>query len=473
MTAVAYPSTLPLPQVWAAQGPDRRATSSLPGNTAHRARWRDRVADIEVRWAYTAAQMATWRAWYEDTLLDGQLWFAMRSAGEGGLDDRVFRFRPGSLRRELMGGGVFRVSATLQQRGLGVPPIEVAPPPYEPQPPVEDPCAAPPPPPPPTLPELFIAVSASGVLGDGQHVMTSPDGVTWTIRSSITTYDGAYRDVTLAPELGLVVAVGLNNDLYSGTPGLLAQVITSPDGLTWSRQDASDTSNWWSCVEWAPELGLFCALSVGTDGGGSGTTHRVMTSPDGLAWTNREAAQAIAWRDLAWSPSLGLFAAVANAGTNRVMTSPDGINWTTRTPAADNNWLAICWSPELDLFVAVSDSGTNRVMTSPDGINWTSRTPEANAWLDVIWCDTLSLFVAVAATGTNRVMTSPDGTTWTPRTAAAANVWSALAFDGTTIVAVSQSGSGNRVMTSTDGASWSTQTSAADKSWVGLVWAGS
>jgi hypothetical protein len=86
------------------------------------------------------------------------------------------------------------------------------------------------------------------------------------------------------------------------------------------------------------------------------------------------------WGGIAWSPELGLFAAVANSGVgNRVMTSPDGIYWTTRTSAADNNWRAIAWSPVLGLFAAVAYSGSgDRVMTSPDGIYWTieySNTP--------------------------------------------------------------------------------------------------
>ena len=40
-------------------------------------------------------------------------------------------------------------------------------------------------------------------------------------------------------------------------------------------------------------------------------------------------------------------------------------NWTTRTSAADNQWRSIAWSPALGLFAAVANSGTgNRVMTS-------------------------------------------------------------------------------------------------------------
>ena len=91
-----------------------------------------------------------------------------------------------------------------------------------------------------------------------------------------------------------------------------------------------------------------------------------MTSPDGITWTIRTSAADNAWGAIAWSPELGLFAAVAYTGTgNRVMTSPDGITWTIRTSAAGNSWRAIAWSPELGLFAAVALNGTgNRVMTS-------------------------------------------------------------------------------------------------------------
>jgi PKD repeat protein len=320
--------------------------------------------------------------------------------------------------------------------------------------------------------DTFVAVSSNGVLGDGQHAMTSPEGTTWTIRNTITTYDGAYRDIAYSPSLGRFVAVGLNNDLYMSTPGLLAQVITSDDGgITWIRREFVRTTYWLSAVEWSSALNLFVALSIGTEAGGSGDADRAFTSPDGITWTTRTAAQAVTWRDLAWAPSINLFAAIADTGTDRVMTSPDGITWTTRTPSADNEWNAICWSSALSLFVAVSDNGTDRVMTSPDGITWTARSAAAaSTWLDVIWCAELNLFVAIAATGTTQIMTSPDGVTWTARTKPNANVWSALAFDGTTIVCVAQSGTGDRVMTSTDGITWTAGVSAADKSWVAVAY---
>jgi hypothetical protein len=116
MSAVAYPTSLPGPSRWAAVPLERRAVSSLPGATALRGRSRDAVHDIEAEWRYSATEMATWRVWYEDSLLDGQRWFAATAPGAGGWLGRVLRYRPRTLRREALGNGNFRVSAQLQQR---------------------------------------------------------------------------------------------------------------------------------------------------------------------------------------------------------------------------------------------------------------------------------------------------------------------------------------------------------------------
>ena len=93
------------------------------------------------------------------------------------------------------------------------------------------------------------------------------------------------------------------------------------------------------------------------------------------AWLTSTSAADNGWHSVAWSPELGLFAAVAFTGTgNRVMTSPDGVTWTSRTSATDNDWRSVAWSPELGLFAAVSDTGTgDRVMTSVSAYSFNYR----------------------------------------------------------------------------------------------------
>jgi hypothetical protein len=176
--------------------------------------------------------------------------------------------------------------------------------------------------------------------------MTSPDGITWTSRTSAA--DNQWWSVTYGN--GLFVAV---SDDGGGN-----RVMTSPDGITWTSRTSAANEGW---VSVAYGNGLFVAISF--IGAGNG----VMTSPDGITWTSRAAASNNAWRDVEYGN--GLFVAVSSNGTgNRVMTSPDGITWTSRTSAVDNQWHSVTYGN--GLFVAISDDGAgNRVMTAP----WTTE----------------------------------------------------------------------------------------------------
>jgi predicted RecA/RadA family phage recombinase len=206
---------------------------------------------------------------------------------------------------------------------------------------------------------IFVAVAYTGT---NNRVITSPDGITWTSRTSAT--ENNWLSVTYGNSLFVAVANSGTND----------RVMTSPDGITWtSRTSAAD--NDWLSVTYGNNL--FVAVAS------TGTSDRVMTSPDGITWTSRTSAADNDWESVIYGNSL--FVAVADSGTNnRVMTSPDGINWTSRTSAANNNWQSVTYGNSL--FVAVANSGTgDRVMTSPDGINWTSKTSAAdNNWESVI-----------------------------------------------------------------------------------------
>lgn len=244
---------------------------------------------------------------------------------------------------------------------------------------------------------------------------------------------------------------------YPGTQGV----------ATWTQHTTPADNNWIS-VAWSPELGLFAAVA-------ETGTNRVMTSPDGVTWTLRTAdSDANGWRAIVWIAELGLFVAVANAGTNRAMSSPDGITWTARTPAADNNWQSLAWSPSLGLLVAVGDSGTgNRIMTSTNGTTWTAQTsPQDSSWISIVWAPELTLFVAVASSGTNKVMTSPDGINWTLRVAANSSTWASVTWSPELGIffAVASSGT-NRGMYSSDGITWTVRVPGLDTQFRRVIWA--
>jgi hypothetical protein len=92
--------------------------------------------------------------------------------------------------------------------------------------------------------------------------------------------------------------------------------MTSPDGITWTSRTSSD-DNYWSSVCWSSELRLFAAVAASAFG------NDVMTSPDGITWTSRSTPTAgNQWWSVCWGPEAGVFAAVSDTGTgNRAMTS--------------------------------------------------------------------------------------------------------------------------------------------------------
>lgn len=239
---------------------------------------------------------------------------------------------------------------------------------------------------------LFATVASTGT---GNRVNTSPDGITWTARSSPADY--FFRDMVWVDELELFVAV-------ANTLGVTDKVMTSPDGINWTLRNCPDRA--WSDIVWAPELHLLC-VSATTGAGGD----KIMTSPDGINWTlqvtpfGSGVGNTASWEGLTWSGDLRLFVAVAFNGTavngTRVMTSPDGVNWTLRNTPADQSWLSVAWSPQLGMFAAVSakvPSGLN-VMTSPNGIDWTLQTVSDGInrdWRRIMWIKELGRFIAVA-----------------------------------------------------------------------------
>jgi len=87
--------------------------------------------------------------------------------------------------------------------------------------------------------------------------MTSPDGITWTIRTSAA--DNNWYGVTYGN--GLFVAVA--------DTGVGNRVMTSPDGITWTIRTSAADNNWYSVTY---GNGLFVAVAY------SGVGNRVMTS---------------------------------------------------------------------------------------------------------------------------------------------------------------------------------------------------
>lgn len=270
-----------------------------------------------------------------------------------------------------------------------------------------------------------------------------------------------WRSICWAPELGLLCAVA-----DGGSSGV--RVATSPDGVTWTTRTAAE-NNSWEAVCWSPELSLFCAVTE------TGITGQIMTSPDGTTWTLRSEANNNAWTDICWSPELGIFCAVARNGTGvaRIMTSPDGTTWSARDVQTVSTWGSICWSPFLGLFVVVAEGGaSDYVMTSPDGITWTTRSPEDdNIWMDVCWSPLRKIFCAVSYTGTSRAMISSDGINWTSQDGIPSEEWLSVEWIEHLGVFCALD-NGGIIVTSPDGITWTEAESTASSGCRALCWNG-
>ncbi|MBL9115752.1 MAG: hypothetical protein JNJ83_12155 [Verrucomicrobiaceae bacterium] len=257
----------------------------------------------------------------------------------------------------------------------------------------------------------FVAVSDDGVAA------TSPDGITWTER----VVNRGERTHTVASTTAGIMIGGVSGHIYG-----------SLDGVTWNSRTMTGTGKDLHTVTWTGSQ--FVAL---------GRAGLVLTSPDGLGWTERAINTTLtplvvagnATRTVAW-------------GANVFWHSADAITW-TQVALADFTPNGLAASSAL--FVAIGYNTTTlagRVFTSTNGSTWTERTISGNPVLrgltfnGSVWC-------AVGELG--RIYTSADGTTWTQRTSPNSFVsWTSVAWNGSEFLVLGDGYSAR----STNGVTW-------------------
>lgn len=350
--------------------------------------------------------------------------------------------------------------------------------------------------------------SAWVAVGGGGNIASSPDGLTWTKRTSgtakdlgsvtwtggrfvavgndgavVTSTDGAAWTLQAAPTTDSFTAVGSSPSLIVATtfpyPGSQSALLTSPDGVAWTPRvtpissfnrvlhaggrfvgvgfytaaTSPDGLAWTTAtgVPGIPEALVHTGaeyVAVGTDGGSAGA---VFTSSDGLAWSMRAADHDLL--AIARRPSDGLLLAV---GSNTARTSSDGgatwaLDWLSQNLAENYPFLDAVWSPSAGAFFALVQLGANqRAYRSSDGRTWTQ--------LGSVPCYgglAVSEAGLLLATGSSLVgacvATSPDGTSWTQGTPPAVGRLRKAFWLGGQFVAVGTDGA---LATSTNGADW-------------------
>ncbi len=258
---------------------------------------------------------------------------------------------------------------------------------------------------------LYVAV------GEGGKVFLSRTGVSWE-ESNPTPYNYDLNDVCWSPELELFVAVG--------DPGTFkSYIITSPDGVDWTVRAAT---NYWSLLGVIWNGSIFVAV-----GSQVGANAYILTSTNGLSWTFRVNAFNNWLKGIAWSGTR-FVATGANIGAPgaHIQTSYDGITWQGPVTNPKNKALVgIAHNGTIFCAVGGTIDGDAYIVTSLTGDSWAERANPANVSLqDIIWTGTQ--FVAVgASSGTDTyIITSPNGIDWTERDAPQDITLNSICFGG-------------------------------------------
>jgi hypothetical protein len=229
--------------------------------------------------------------------------------------------------------------------------------------------------------ELFVAVAdttrgstTAQPLDPSGAVMYSSDGINWILSENPI---GRWYAICWSKELGLFVAIEDDD----------TKITRSSDGISWNTITIQSTIK---SICWSPQLGLFVAVGRGN----------IVTSTDGTTWITRLSInQEVNLHEICWSPELQIFVAVGSGfqtsanKIERLITSSDGITWTSRSLPISETWKNLTWSPQLGIFVLLNDGG-GQVLISGDGINWKHILGISVSCWDCCWCAELGIFVA-------------------------------------------------------------------------------
>jgi hypothetical protein len=225
---------------------------------------------------------------------------------------------------------------------------------------------------------------AQAIYGGGTYVavragnsITSTDGLSWTVNSSVLPSGTTWNDITYGG--GVFVAVGQ-------TSGSSDTIAYSSDGATWSTVT---TTGLWRTVTYG--AGMFVVHRGGATGQeGDAKTDHTMTSPDGASWTTRSSYGG-SWSQSAYQG--GVFLAIGdgfNSGTTPNnfairMTSTDGTTWSYSRelalprPIAGEHQLVGGGGQ----FVYATRDGA--ISTSTSGTSWSTTTFTDRSWRGIAY----------------------------------------------------------------------------------------
>ncbi len=348
----------------------------------------------------------------------------------------------------------------------------------------------------------FVAVGEFGA------ILSSSDGVTWTAEK--------HPYVTsIAPDInGIIFAggrfVAVSRSLSSSTS---ENIITSPDGRTWTRQTvdrggyqlsfvsfangqfvaggggilmvSSDATTWRTV--WTGQTWLYAAARSSARWVAAGSDGITVTSADGNTWTQSELGQrstvwALTYRDGRFL-CVGTNSFVIPGNNASVFSSADGLTWTPQPFPETSSITRRDWLTSLlvtDTGVMAFGSGGLIAETTNGGAAWTllSRPADRPHFSDVVYAN--GLFVAVADKSTNlpiqginegriaAIYTSLDGWNWQEQSSGVrGSVLTKIAYGSGRFVAA---GTAGVIVYSSDGVEWQRADHPVGASWQGIAY---
>ena len=249
---------------------------------------------------------------------------------------------------------------------------------------------------------LFVGVANSGT--SGLRVCASADGISWG--AQVSPADNQWRGVAFSPTLKRFCAVSANSVAATND-----QVMTSDNGLTWTlRTSPGAVNQQWRSVCWMPPSGAtpgaFVAVSI------TGHPTQAATSVDGIVWVLRTTNINSTWNNVCYGA--GTLVSVSYGGV--IMSSEDrGATWVQRDTGG-SDWRSCCYGN--GVFVACSLAGANQFTVSLDnGRTWTAYSVPTTSQWDTLSFGGGYFAVSARATGTvERFMISTTGLSgsWVP-----------------------------------------------------------
>lgn len=161
--------------------------------------------------------------------------------------------------------------------------------------------------------------------------VTSTDGITWNtntlVMPSIT--GNVWQGIAANPATGIFVAVA------GQTSVALGNAATSPDGITWTLRSIGANANWKGVV-YSAAIGQFCITAQ--DGGNPSFTNTTLaaTSPTGAVWTVQTLSASASWPTVlavaGSAPLAGLTDAYRYVFANGTTASDGSIPYTYTNP---------------------------------------------------------------------------------------------------------------------------------------------